>query len=169
MLDEYHDRLVESIAEHFGDSLDTVQAYMPEPLDSQSQGLIIDTPAALVEIEMLDETDDLGDGRDAVDCSVNIHCILGMATPDIQKALRSFAAEMLRLVKNNPIAQCRGLAGRPERISAVPGVFSKGEGGYDSFVVSFNQVVFLGEKWQGVDSEPLAVEFRRFGDVEQVI
>lgn len=161
-LDAYHDQLVDDIKEFFGNSLKTVQAYFPDDQsEDQEKGLLIETPAALVEVEMLDEADDLGNGQDSVKCSVSIHCVLGFGTPYLQRELRNFALAMKLQVKNKPFGGvCKELSARPEQITAVPGVIEKGK--YDSWVVGFEQIVFVGSaEWEGSDALPRKVFFGR--------
>lgn len=162
-LDAYHEKLLDEIIDAFGDSLDTVQAYIDDEdhPESQESGYTINTPAALVDLEMMDVLVDQGDGKDGIQCNVSIHCVLGSATANLQQELRNFAAEMMRQVKNKPFGGvCEQLAARPEQITAMPGGFKKGKAGYDSWVVSFHQVVFLGEViWDGEEIDPQKVFF----------
>ena len=175
-LTDYHERLVDGIRTHFGDSLQTVQAYFPDwQSDNLDSGLLIDTPAALVEIERLEAVpeDGRGDSTDAVLCHVAIHCVLGSQTQHLQRELRNFAAAVLSLVSNRGLVGCNGV-GEAESAQAMPGVFRTGQAGYDSFVVVFQQIVFIGDNiWQPT-ATPQAVYFRHsvneqhLGDYEAV-
>jgi hypothetical protein len=162
-MDDYHTALVDAIKNHFGDSLNTVQAYFPiyqsEDLD---KGLQIETPAVLVEIEQFyaDADLDAGDGRDALILQVALHCVLGDQTPNLQQELRNFAAEMLRLLKNKRLTPCAS-SQIPQNMQAMPGRFAKGQGGYDSFVVVFEQTVYLGEAAWQPQAPPQTVWFGR--------
>lgn len=175
MLDKYHDKLVADLAAHYGDSLETVEAYFPElQSESPDAGLVINTPAVLVEIETLEDAEDaeLGDGRDALLCKVTVHCVLGTQTENLQRALRNFAAETLRFIKawrfsNND--ECN-TSTQPEQIQAMPGRFKRGTTGYDSWVVIFDQVVYLGEEAWKPQPIPHTVHFgdqQVVGDVDE--
>ena len=158
MLDNYHDKLVSDVKALFGDSLTTVQAYFPEDLaGTQEAGIVIDTPAALIEIETIDDApeDELSDGRDGVLCSVTIHCILSTTTANLQRELWNFAAELMRGMRARDFGlHEENTAGRATDVTALPGRFSNGASGYDSRAVNFNQVVFLGdEKWDGLPAD----------------
>lgn len=164
----YHEALVTGIQAHFGDSLETVQAYFPDwQSENAEAGLQLNTPAALIEIERLgvSEEADRGDGTDAINCQVAIHCVLGSATENLQQELRGFAAEMMRLLRSRKLSACTA-SGQPEEIEAMPGVFKQGAAGYDSFVVVFQQVVYLGENvWAlPAGSIPQQVSFRRVSE-----
>lgn len=161
-LASYHDALVDGIRAHFGDSLQTVQAYFPAWQSEQPDaGLQIDTPAVLVEIERMEAgiDDDRGDGTNAVLCHVAIHCVLGSQTEHLQRELRVFAAAMMRLVRHRQwCSGCDGTA-EPENVQALPGIFRHGQAGYDSFVVAFEQAVYLGESVFQPTQAPQAVLF----------
>lgn len=146
-LDAYHDALVDLFRDHFGDSLETVQAYLPDMQSTDpASGLTINTPALLVEIEKTSQGQNLGDGRTAVECHLAIHCILGVATPSLQRALRNFGVEVQRLLTAD--GYCLGSvvkAGQPEDLTGMPGWWQKGgAGGYDSWVVTFDQTLWIG-------------------------
>lgn len=152
MLDAYHEKLVSDVKAIFGDSLTTVDAYFPEALASvQEAGIVIDTPAALIEIEQLNDSweDDI-DERGAVLCSVVIHCILSTKTENLQRELWNFSAELMRGMRKHGFGLVDSESGgKPEMIQSLPGRFDNSEAGYDSRSVVFEQVVFLGEKtWQ---------------------
>ena len=157
MLDLYHDKLVSDVKAIFGDSLETVDTYFPDDDENtQSAGIVINTPAALIEIETLDDApddapdDDLGDegdGRDALLCTVSIHCVLGTNTANLQRELWNFAAELMRGMKRHDFGlHEENAGGRPSDVNALAGRFVKGQAGYDSRVVSFNQVVYVGDE-----------------------
>lgn len=179
MLTDYHEILIDNIVQHFGDSLDSVEAYFPADTENtEESGMAINTPAALVAVDMLEDGEDPGDDRDGIVCNVSIHCVLSTLTPNLDIELRNFAAEMMRSIKRNSFGGvCEGKAERPEGITAVPGRFEGGKNGYDSFVVSFTQTVFLGERWTGVEISPQKVFFGRYpangidniSDYEQVV
>ena len=147
MLKDYHDSLVKLIADHFGDSLDTVQAYFSETQSNDPEsGLVINTPAALVEVERFGEDvdEDQADGTDPIRCHVAIHCVLGSQTENLQHEIRNFAAEVIRLIRKKRPGGC-DRSEKPEELEAMPGRFKAGTAGYDSFVVVFSQVIHLGE------------------------
>lgn len=162
-LTNYHQALIDAIAAYFGDSLETVQAYFPQhQSEDQNVGLLINTPAVLVEIERLNlsEEAERGDGTDAIECSVVIHCLLSSQTENLQLELRNFAAEMLRLLAKHGFMPC-GQVTRPQSLDALPGTFKAGQGGYDSFVVTFTQVIYLGESVWKPNAVPHQIYFGR--------
>ena len=170
MLDAYHQGLIDGISRYFGDSLNTVSAYFPknDNENKPNQGILIKTPAALIDIEMLDGVNEIGDGRDSIQCHVSIHCVLGSQTENLQQQLRNFSAEMMQQIKNKRFGTCH-LAGHAEEITALPGYFKKEKTGYDSWVVSFIQSIYLGEVDQpwgtGVDFIPQEVFFSRAPEI----
>lgn len=146
-LDAYHDALVAFFVAKFGDSLDTVQAYFPDTQsDDPESGLTIDTPAILIELEKHSEGKKQGDGRAVVNCEIAVHCILGTSTPNLQRELRNFGVEVQRLLTEQGFCLHEVPAGTPEDVNGMPGWWQKaGAGGYDSWVVIFEQTVLIGE------------------------
>lgn len=147
-LDDYHAALVAFFVDKFGDSLDTVQAYFPETQsDDPESGLVVNTPALLVELEKHSTGNSAGDDRSAIKCEMAIHCILGTLTPNLQQELRNFGVEVQRLLTSKHF--CLGgsvSVGSPEDVNGMPGWWQKGgAGGYDSWVVVFEQTVWIGE------------------------
>lgn len=145
-LELYQHTLLAGLRAHFGDSLETVQAYLTEQTANLDVGLTINTPALILEIERLASvSDDRGDGRDALRCGVLVHCILGSQTPNLQIELRNFAAEVMRWLSNSSNWPACGSIEPIEELDALPGRWKQGQSGYDSFVVTFDQVVYLGD------------------------
>jgi len=170
MLNAYHDNLIKLISDHFGDVLQTVSSYFPVELENtQDAGIVLNTPAALIEIDMLDFPESIGDGRDSIQCNVIIHCVLGSKTENLQRELRNFAVNMLLLVKNTPVA-C-GLSADATDIAAMPAGFSADKDGYDSWAVSFSQRLLVGEsEWGGEGIIPQEVFFSSSnGEYERVV
>ncbi|SKA72246.1 hypothetical protein SAMN02745130_01012 [Thiothrix eikelboomii] len=145
-LELYQQILLDGLRAHFGDSLETVQAYLNEQTADLDAGLIINTPALILEIERLGSvSDERGDGRDALRCGVLVHCILGSQTPHLQIELRNFSAEVMRWLSNSSKLHACGQVEPIEELDALPGRWKQGQAGYDSFVVTFCQVVYLGD------------------------
>jgi hypothetical protein len=145
-LELYQQILLDGLRAHFGDSLETVQAYLNEQTADLDAGLTINTPALILEIERLGRvSDERGDGRDAIRCSVLVHCILGSQTPYLQIELRNFAAEVMRWLGNSSQLHPCGSVESIDELDALPGRWKQGQTGYDSFVVMFDQVVYLGD------------------------
>ena len=135
----------QAIIDHLKSGLDqnvTVDIY-----DNAFEGNSIPTPAALIQIAEMGEGQDIGDDRCPLMVGVSVHCVLSTETPDVQLQIRNFAAQVIRLVRR----QLFGLAGavsRPIDLDAMPGAVKEGSDevpGFESWVVEFNQTLYLGE------------------------
>jgi hypothetical protein len=115
----------------------------------------IKTPALLLEVDQWD-TEDTGQpdtmGRRPRRFSVNIHCLLGFETVKLQSALRELSLEVDDLLFPPDATHTRrrgadwslGPAVDPaERSNGQKGGFRPGLHGIDSWIVSFEQVVYL--------------------------
>lgn len=161
MLDDYHDNLIKLIKDHkeyFAGSLQTVNAYLPDNENMQESGMVINTPAAIIDIEMIEFGEAVGDGRDTILCNVAVHCLLSTKTKNLQRQLRNFASQMLLLFNNHHPDFCS--TDKATEVVAVPGNFQGGKQGYDSWVVSFTQSVLAGESvWDAEKIIPSEVFF----------
>jgi len=150
-IEKIHTNIISAIKDEFGESLDTVDSYIP------NRSAPIDTPAALLELESMEEGDDIGDGRIPVACSFTVHCILGVGTPNISLQVRLFAAQVLKLVRRNKWGLGKG-ASLVEQVSAGPGEFNQGKNGYESWYVTWDQTVYVGDSvWDGAALPKLTI------------
>jgi|GEM_PF-982893 len=133
----------------------TVESYDP---DSE---LSVLAPALFLELEDFDPGDDIGDERLPAQCRFSIHCVLGWEVENLALEIREFAAAVAMLVRNDGIWQKGGALTNPKLISAYPGNFRKDmNSGYDSWVVSWEQTVYLGESiWTAEGITPQQVSF----------
>jgi len=118
----------------------TVESYDPDPK------LSVLAPALFLELEEFDPGDDIGDGRLPAQCRFSIHCVLGWEVENLALEIREFAAAVAMLVRDNGIWLKGSVLTKPKQIGAYPGNFRKDtNSGYDSWVVSWEQTVYLGE------------------------
>lgn len=141
-----HDAIVEAVRARLP-QLDTVAEYT-----ATVQGGSVNTPAALLDLEGFDEGTDIGDGETAISCRFALHCMLSNETPRVEVECRQFAAEVVRLVRRNTW----GLAyvDAPTAISAGAAEFRPGAKGYESWSVTWEQVVYLEEEPEVPPGEP---------------
>jgi hypothetical protein len=152
-----HQAIVEALRERFGDRIATYGAYEPwDPIDDQPTARI-QTPALLLEVEDFAEADlESPDplGRLALTCTLAIHCVLSIQTERLQQRLPQLAAAVLSLVGSPQVGQRfrrgnqwgLGIAADPaERPQAQAGEFSPGLHGRDSWLVRWEQTVYLSE------------------------
>jgi len=155
-----HSAIVAAARAWFGDAVQQYGAYEPwgaggENPDADAE---IKTPALLLELESIepDDTDAHGPGLIAVRCAWAFHAILSQRTDDLQIALPEFAAAAIALIRRAeslpygpPLNGNRwGLGeavGVPEAVSARPGPFTPGLNGRDSWLITWEQVVYLPE------------------------
>lgn len=114
-------------------------------------------PACLLDLEEFPKGDDVGDGRYPATCRLSIHCVLGYEVSKLQLELREFAMSVSQFISNNSIWIKSGVVSPAKKISAYPGNFKKSDSGksssnytgFDSWVVSWEQNVFIGEsEWE---------------------
>lgn len=133
----------------------TVESYDPDPK------LSVLAPALFLELEEFDPGDDIGDGRLPAQCRFSIHCVLGWEVENLALEIREFAAAVIMFVRDNGIWLKGSVLTKPKQIGAYPGNFRKDtNSGYDSWVVSWEQTVYLGESiWTADGITPQQVLF----------
>lgn len=144
-----HTALVDDLRAHYLDRAQTIAAYDPFPaLDGQDPQPLV-TPAILIELEAIDPGEDDGTDRQPLRLTFVAHCVLSFRTAEPQLELREMAADVM--------AHCRhqrwgypSAVREPEALSAQPGEFQPGLAGFDSWVVRWEQVVYVGtDLWAG--------------------
>jgi len=105
-------------------------------------------PACLLDFEELPSGTASGEGRYPVNARIAIHCILGFDAYLLQLEIREFALAVSQFVDEEGL-WIKGCTEKAKRIDAMPGNFSNETSmGYESWVVSWDQVLNLGEsKW----------------------
>lgn len=140
-LAEQHDAILATLSGAMPE-LTTVAAYAP--------GEQIDTPAVLLELEVIEEDVAEDDGTDRVPlrCTWTLHCILSTRTPNVHREIRSMAAHVLGLIRRQ---RWGGLPVRPpEQIEGGPGGISEGPHGFEAWYVTWEQMLYLGDDiWDG--------------------
>lgn len=152
-LNTIHTQIVETLRIAMGNKLETVSAYVPD------QERLIDTPALMVELETIEDGDDRGDERIPMVCRFAAHCILSRLTPNVDLAIRDFAAQVLAIVRHNRWGIDTDVC-HPKQLEALPGQFKPGADGYESWVVTWDQTFYLGlSVWDGQGVIPAKVLF----------
>ena len=138
--------------------LETVRAY--------GVGDSMNTPAALLELETVEEGEDDGSGRIPLRCTWTIHCILSHRTPKVEREVRDFATQVFGIVRRNRW----GLPTEyPEVLQCGPGEFQPGQEGYESWYVTWEQPFFAGEDvWTGDGIQPDTVYSVHEGEQTEV-
>jgi len=134
----------DGISANFAGTVPTVELY-----GDQFQGAV-PTPAIIISMDDADVGQSLGDGRLALDCRFSAVCLLGFNTVDVQVEVREFALQLLQLVRYNTWGMPDDVES-PSNLAMQPGPFNPDKSGYESFIVSWDQTVFVGESvWGGV-------------------
>lgn len=102
------------------------------------------TPALLVDIESMQPGDDHGDEKLALNLSVTVHCILGIKTAHVQRAVRDMAAEVMATLRWQKLDASGLVSAFPVIGESMPGTFRSGEHGYESQQVRFTHAVYIG-------------------------
>ncbi|MGL5776829.1 MAG: hypothetical protein ACRCYB_16100 [Aeromonas veronii] len=125
-------------------ALATVEAYRDQPND------YIQTPAILLGVEELGAGQKVTGGRFAFECVFNAYCLLSTQTPRADLEVINMASSVAAHIEGSRWGQGASV-GRPENITAVPGVFNSGEQGLECWIVSWVQTVHLGSVWSPPD------------------
>lgn len=156
-----HDAIAAAVRARFGPRLVTVGEYNPVDGDSKT----VKTPALLLELVEIRPGGRTSGGRTPLELAWSAHCVLSSATDDVQRQVRNFAAEVLRLVDGNRWEQGEAVE-RATELEAFPGMFKPGDKGFESWVVNWKQTAHLGELWQlpvDVAGEVYVAEFPNIG------
>lgn len=151
--------IVSALSETFSDRVATIGAYEPWADSSGDESEPIKTPVLLLELESLDQDEDIAPrqtkGRTAIRCSWAVHAILSLSTERLQQALPELAASIMALVRKHETYSYVTQRGNrwgleiacdyPSSISAQPAAFTPGLNGRDSWVVRWEQVVYLSD------------------------
>tara|TARA_R110002051_G_scaffold71744_1_gene129614 strand:- start:454 stop:1005 length:552 start_codon:yes stop_codon:yes gene_type:complete len=121
----------------------TVEAYDPTSDETGPQHSLVKTPAALIELTELRPGKSLGDGRQSFRCEFIFHCILSTTTKNVELEIRNYAAAVAKAIHKNRWG-FESAVEQPSDIGAYPGVFKSGDKGFESWVVSFSQNIYLG-------------------------
>lgn len=136
--------------------IQTVEAYDPTTESDGGQHSLVKTPAVLIELAELRPGKSLGDNRQAFSCEFIFHCILSTATKNVELEIRNYAAAVAKVVYRQRWGFAEAVE-HPDDIGAYPGVFKPGDKGFESWVVSFRQNVYLGEVEVNQDAIPSEV------------
>jgi hypothetical protein len=154
----YSAAVIAALKARFGVQTDPPFRFGEYELDDELSGeadSVIATPALLLEVEQWDAEDTGAPdtmGRRPRRFVVNVHCLLGFETPRLQAALRELSLEVDDLLFPAAATHTRrrgadwglGPAVEPaERSGGQKGGFRPGLHGIDSWIVSFEQVVYL--------------------------
>lgn len=146
-----HNAIKDSLATHFAGRVETVEVYRAGLTDP------INTPAVLLEMEDGSDDVDLGDDRTPLRCRFTAHCILSFQTQNVEMEVREFAVEALSLVRRNRWGLGDDID-LPEQVEIGPGQFKPGKDGFESWYVSWEQVVYLGESvWDSTGVTPTEI------------
>ena len=132
---DYHTQLKQMLKDTFP-VLETVEDYRI--------GETLNTPAILIEVESMSVGDLDGMGKTPLLLNVALHCILGHTTTNLELEVRDFAAQVLSAMRNQYLSMPDNLKA-PMNLQAQPGEFRPGKGGYDSFAVTYEQLLYIGE------------------------
>lgn len=154
---DYHSQLKALLVAQFA-SLQTVTDYCV--------GETLATPAILIEVESMQMGGLKSDGKTPLVLSVALHCVLGHTTPNLELELRNFAGQVMSLMHNQYL-DMPDILNAPLNITAMPGDFKKGKAGFDSFVVTYEQTLLVGEG--AFDLSGIPCFEVRFNDDEVVI
>jgi hypothetical protein len=155
-LSQFHAAVVASVALRFGDNINTVLWY-EQGETASGQPLPIITPAVILEIESAEEGDDIGDDRAPLLMHITAYCILGQQTDNLQMEVRNFASQLFALIRKNKWTLGHSVS-FPGGITLGPGKFDPEKNGYESWFVSWDQTIYLGDNvWDSTGIPPQEV------------
>ena len=148
-LRDLHTAMVRDLTDTYAERVLTVAAYDPFPDVEGQERVPLVTPALLLELVDIQPGDDDGTGRTPLRLSWGAHCILSFRTAQMQIELREYAADVLAHVRYNRWGYPEAVR-EPENVSARPGEFRPEQAGFDSWLVSWEQLVLVGpDIWAG--------------------
>lgn len=154
-LRDLHDAMLAALQEAYPAPLvATVTAYDPvvAPVTQEAQPLT--APALLLHLLAIDPGAEDGTDRDAARLTWALHCVLSARTADLALEVREFAADVRRFIRYQQWGYPSAV-GVPEALAAQEADFAPGLAGYDSWVVTWEQSVYLGEDiWLGTGAPP---------------
>ena len=173
-----HEGMVASLQAAYRERVETVAAYDPWALP-EPPALVADpvtvarrplaTPAILIEVEAIEPGEDDGSDRQPLRLVLAAHCVLSLRTAEVQLELREFAADVLAHVHGNRWGS-PGAVREPMALSAAPAEAWPAVAGWDTWRVSWEQLVYVGaDAWAGVGSVPDDVSVRVSGDAFEVL
>lgn len=141
-LTQYHQAVAKGIKTALP-NLATVAAY--NPVEDQ----ILKTPAVLLELTQMEPAESISGGRVSVNLSMAAHVFLAKngEVDDIQLSIRNLAAYVLQAIHRNSWG-LGGAVGSPKTVEAFPGAFNPESDGYESWVVQWEQNIYLGAEDQ---------------------
>lgn len=149
--------IIATLRAHFGERVQTVDAYWPlGPLDETPQAEL-QTPALLLRVERqeLEQGYD-PENRMRVRVSFALYCILSIGTPRLYLELPELSADVLRVLSPRLNISWRGqtwgldrAVDAPEAVTDDEGEFIPGPAGSDSRIVRWDQVVAYPDRLPG--------------------
>ena len=157
--------IVDALREHFADRMQQIGFYDPFDEFTESAESTLLTPALLLGMDDgfdplplidtgLDEQIPDPTGRLPLRCYWSVRCVLSTETENLQQELPTLAAAVCGLVlesgaATNDLLPRRGndwdlgnAVEMPEAVEARPGGFSDGAHGWDSWIVSWSQILY---------------------------
>ena len=144
-LPDIHNAILDAVREHWSEQqnqLCTVDAYDPV------KGCAVDSPAVLLSVDQMNILPHEQSTKTAIALDLALHCVLSNRTQGhgVQIEIRQFAAEVCRLVQSRGSGRW-GLGravGEPDNIAANPSEFSPDKKGFESWVITWTQNIFIG-------------------------
>ena len=148
-LRQLHEAILADLSAHYADRVATIAAYDPFPEANDQERQPLTTPALLLELVSIDPDAEDGTDRRVLRLTWSAHCVLSFRTAQVQIELRDFAADVLGRVRYNRWGLPAAVR-EPQAMSAQPGEFNPGLPGFDSWIATWEQVVFVGQDvWAG--------------------
>lgn len=136
MIAALHDGILAALNAQFSGRVETIETYRPTEIGS------INTPALLLEMEEAFKPPKIGNAKKPLQCRMTIHCLLSFQTENVFVAVREFASEVYQLVDTNTWGLGED-ARMPEQIELGPGMYKPGQSGFESWYVTWEQVIFF--------------------------
>lgn len=150
-----HEAILATARAAFGSAIRQYGAYEPLGSPAMPETELL-TPALLLELEGFEQEDEdgaRGDSRVLVRCAWALHIWLSALTPSLQVALPELASDLLILIRTRDHDLRRAQRGNrwglgpacgyPQRVEAMPAQFQPGLNGRDSWLVRWDQSLYL--------------------------
>lgn len=117
----------------------------------------IDTPAILVDVESMRGAASKGDGRTPIMLRMNAYCVLSFKTEELELKIKDMTAKLLAVIDENRFG-LKDQVTAASNVHAEPAYFNPAKNGYESWAISWDQIVYIGDDiWQPSGLTPSTV------------
>lgn len=142
-LGELREAILASLREQYLGRVETVASNDPHADVRGQERRPLVTPALLLHLEAIEPGQEDGTDRVPLRLILALHCVLSTRTAQVGVQIHEFAADVLAYVRHQ-VWGYPGEVSQPEALAAQESEFVPGVMGFESWLVRWEQPVFLG-------------------------